>query len=270
MDRGTSSPPSTRHEKSVKVKCRFLCMIVFAALLILTSTAQAQQAQDNAVKSAEDAFGSTVGSESVGLYSTSSARGFSPVQAGNVRLEGLYFDQQAGIGSVLAKGTTMRVGLSAQSYPFPAPTGIADIQLRLPQAKAVTSVIANYGPYTSFNGQVGINPPLIRDKLGAFISVGEYRFETDFGSTHFSSVFAGSLRWNATDNIEVIPFWYWNGQYNQKTIPLLFSGGEFLPPEVNRRVFTGQYWAAPKTGLLSYGILARTRARTIQRSPGSR
>ena len=59
-------------------------MIVLAALFILTSTAQAQQAQDNAVKSAEDAFGSTVESESVGLYSTSSARGFSPVQAGNV------------------------------------------------------------------------------------------------------------------------------------------------------------------------------------------
>ena len=57
--------------------------------------ANAQRAGENAVAAAEDAFGTAIGTESIGLYSTTSARGFSPSDAGNVRIDGLYFDQQA-------------------------------------------------------------------------------------------------------------------------------------------------------------------------------
>ena len=110
------------------------------ALLLTTAgeAALAQRADDNATTQAEDAFGTSVGNESFGLYNPFSVRGFSPVDAGNVRIEGLYFDQQANPTGRLIEGTTVRVGLSAQSYPFPAPTGIADHSLRKAGGEAST------------------------------------------------------------------------------------------------------------------------------------
>lgn len=49
--------------------------------------------------SADDAFGTAVGLQNVGLYSETDARGFNPQQAGNLRIEGLYFDQQTWVTS---------------------------------------------------------------------------------------------------------------------------------------------------------------------------
>ena len=42
-----------------------------------------------------------------------------------LRIEGLYFDRHGDTTNRVVSGNTVRVGLSAQSYPFPAPTGIA-------------------------------------------------------------------------------------------------------------------------------------------------
>src|SRR5665213_318891 len=70
----------------------------FAAALALAlsalggGTAHAQPPSENAVADAADAFGMVVDRESIGLYSAGNVRGFSPVQAGNVRIDGLYFD----------------------------------------------------------------------------------------------------------------------------------------------------------------------------------
>ena len=44
--------------------------------------------------SAGDAFGKTVGTEKIGIYNSDDIRGFYPIEAGNARMEGLYFDQQ--------------------------------------------------------------------------------------------------------------------------------------------------------------------------------
>ena len=90
-------------------------------LLALTAApALAQRTDDNAVTQSDDAFGKTVGDEQIGLYNPGDVRGFSPVDAGNVRIEGLFFDQQAGLTDRLIEGSTIRVGISAQGYPFPA------------------------------------------------------------------------------------------------------------------------------------------------------
>jgi len=61
--------------------------------------AEAQHTSDNPVASAEDAFGLTLGLESIGLYTPTSVRGFSRQVAGNVRIDGLYFDQQGGLSN---------------------------------------------------------------------------------------------------------------------------------------------------------------------------
>src|SRR5262245_37993432 len=99
--------------------------LVLLAITFGGGPVAAQRASEDIVKSAEDAFGTSVGNENIGLYTMTDARGFSPKDAGNLRMEGLYFDYVGlfGQANVLLRSTNMRVGLSAQSYPFPAPTG---------------------------------------------------------------------------------------------------------------------------------------------------
>jgi iron complex outermembrane recepter protein len=148
---------------------------VSAALAFAASlpTAYAQRASENAVTTAQDAFGTSIGNDSIGLYSSTEARGFSPKDAGNMRIEGLYYDQHGnfGYGNLISRSTTIRVGLSAQSYPFPAPTGIADVRLRLPGNQTLVSVSSVYGPYAStYGGQIDLEAPLVANKLGAVVS----------------------------------------------------------------------------------------------------
>ena len=99
-------------------------------LAALACPAVAQRAAENAVATADDAFGSTVGTEKSGIYDDNDVRGFSPVRAGNLRIEGIYFDQQAGLTGRVRAGSRIRVGIAALDYPFPAPSGIIDYQLR--------------------------------------------------------------------------------------------------------------------------------------------
>ena len=101
--------------------------ILVGAAVVATHPAFAQKTDNNAVTAAEDAFGKSVGDQSIGIYSDSNVRGFSPIDAGNVRIEGLYFDLQSNVNSRLVSGSSVRVGISAQGYNFPAPTGVIDM-----------------------------------------------------------------------------------------------------------------------------------------------
>src|SRR5438445_7372979 len=118
------------------------------------------RSSDNAVTQAEDAFGFSVGRESLGIYSAGNTRGFSPTAAGNVRINGLYIDPgnafafPAGLPSTLLGSSSVKVGLSAQGYPFAAPSGIVDQSLRLPDDKNGASIITNFDSYGSVGTEV--------------------------------------------------------------------------------------------------------------------
>ena len=144
----------------------FACSAALAALLCSTSVL-AQRTTDNATTQSKDAFGKKVGDEQIGIYNPFDVRGFSAVDAGNTRIEGLYFQQQAGPTDRLIEGSTMRVGISAQGYPFPAPTGIADYALRKPGEKTLASVVLRYGPFDAQVGQLDVSVPLDK-RLGFF------------------------------------------------------------------------------------------------------
>ena len=145
-----------------------------AALLANPEAAWGQRTGENAVDSAEDAFGTSVGNERVGLYSPFGARGFSPVQAGNVRINGMYFDYQADINQRLISGSNVRVGLTAQGYPFPAPTGVADFSLRLPGSGAVASTVVGIGPFGGPRVEVDTQLP-VTQTLGLASRLGRGR-----------------------------------------------------------------------------------------------
>jgi iron complex outermembrane recepter protein len=68
-------------------------LAVIAAIgLLISQFAAAQRAEENVTTGSEDAFGRSIGNESIGIYNEGDVRGFSPIEAGNVRLEGLYFE----------------------------------------------------------------------------------------------------------------------------------------------------------------------------------
>ena len=100
------------------------------AALGFAAPAAAQRTGENAVTAADDAFGTSVGNETIGLYGIDEVRGFSPASAGNIRIDGLYLGGIVIGNSRIQSGSTVKVGLSAQGYPFPAPTGIVELSLR--------------------------------------------------------------------------------------------------------------------------------------------
>ncbi len=230
---------------------------VSSAMLVLgcPSPLSAQRANENPVRSADDAFGTSVGSERVGLYSASSARGFSPIQAGNVRIEGLYFDYQADLQERLVSGSTIRVGLSAQSYPFPAPTGIADFSLRKAGSEAVLSSVVGYGPFGGIRLELDGQLP-VTESLSIAAGVGINSEEMFYGARR--SVLSAALipRWKPRKNVEIIPFWSFTEVRSLEPQPILFTSGPFLPPRIPRREYFGQPWAEGSSRGVNYGFVS--------------
>lgn len=230
------------------------------AAALMTTPALAQRTDDNAVKQADDAFGKSVGDEQIGIYNPENVRSFSPVAAGNVRIEGLYFDQQVNPTQRLIAGSAIRVGISAQGYPFPAPTGIADYSLRRPGADALLSVAASYGPYGTASIEADTQLPIDGDRLGAFGGFGLYRDKTAYFATPKILSLAAGLRYAPRDGIEIIPFWSQVRVRDEEVQSLIFTDGGFLPPRIGRDRFFGQKWADFSGNLTNYGVVARADA----------
>ncbi len=240
-----------------------MCFVALCALAGGGNCAWAQRAGDNALASAEDAFGTTVGNESVGLYTAREVRGFDPVRAGNVRLEGLYFDRQQPnpmeiFVSSMVSGSSVRVGISAQSYLFPAPTGIADVRLRVPGDKQVISAITTFGPYSKYSAEVSGQIPLIAERLSVNIGAG-YAHE-DMGDASRPHVFQGALvaRWQPTADIEILPFWGRRNTSRMSPRPNIYTAASFLPPPIERHVSFSQPWARNKNHDNNFGVIANT------------
>src|SRR5580692_4733753 len=152
---------------------RFGVVIAAAVVTFQAGAARAQHAADNPITSADDAFGLTLGLESVGIYNPGMIRGFSPISAGNVRIDGMYFDLQGAPSDRVVEGSTIHVGVGEIGYPFPAPTGIADYNLRNVGGDTPgATVIASIGPYDAWGVSVDGSIPLIGNELMLPIGVG--------------------------------------------------------------------------------------------------
>src|SRR5271156_136078 len=125
--------PFDRPKVALRASWPRLFRIAMALMALSPLTAvYAQHASDDPLATANDAFGLTLGLESIGLYGPGLVRGFNPQTAGNVRIDGLYFDQQGALSNRVVEGSTIRIGVSEIGYAFPAPTGIVDYDLRNP------------------------------------------------------------------------------------------------------------------------------------------
>jgi iron complex outermembrane receptor protein len=236
------------------------CGVASVALLALVSDAAlAQRSADNAVTAAEDAFGVSVGVESIGLYSSSQVRGFSPVTAGNVRIEGVYIDRQGSIASRLVTGSTIRVGLSAQGFPFPAPTGIVDYRLRTVADKPLVSVVAGSFAYGAPSIEVDAQLPIAGQRLGLAAGASYAHEEYYDGSDAHYARFALIPRWRPSDTVEVIPFWSLTLGQNEQAPPTIITDGNIAPPPAPRRRYFGQRWTDKDSRSINAGTIVKAR-----------
>jgi iron complex outermembrane receptor protein len=227
---------------------------VTAVLLASATPALGQRADENVVRAAGDAFGTSVGNEKIGLYSAGDVRGFSPTSAGNIRVEGLSVTEHGGFTNRIASGSTIRVGLTAQGYPFPAPTGIADYALRTAGSDAVLSPVLYLGPYDTVALDLDAKLPLAGDRLGVAGGI-SYRYEENFPGEDSRILQAGGvLGWRPSDRIEVKSFYGRAAFLDDLDIGNIFTGGAYLPPKIERRYF-GLDWTQTDVRRHFYGAL---------------
>lgn len=184
--------------------------IALCASLAWAADSHAQRASENALAEASDAFGTVVGREEIGLYSAQSARGFSPSQAGNLRIDDLYFDQvnQAKPVSRIVRSSAVHVGISAQGFPFPAPTGVVNFHLRTPEERAAGGGLLGIASYDEAYAEFDYQTPLIGDVLSVGGGAGYMRnpfHEYADRSTEWNV--GGVAAWQPNPALSITPFW---------------------------------------------------------------
>ena len=241
-------------------KLAFLMHAAAASLPAMFSTpAHAQRADENVNTQSDDAFGRAVGNDRSGLYNTFEVRGFNPSEAGNIRMQGLYFDLPELVSARLIEGNTIRVGLAALRYPFPAPTGLVDYQLHVPQDHATLSVELDSsgsqveGP----GGNVMFKLPLDGARLGLAGGVA-FREATRYeGGKHHFRTYAGLLAWRPASDAEFLAFTATIYTLSDEARPTYFPAGLNLPPEVPRARFLGLDWTERDTIQTTNGGIAK-------------
>lgn len=200
------------------------------------------RSEENVITQASDAFGTSVGDESIGLYNGGNVRGFSAFAAQNVRIEGLYFDSQGAFSDAVRAGSTIQVGVSALGYPFPAPTGIVDFSLRRVGDKPVVSARTGFGDFFAAFATVDAALPLTGD-LDLNIGAGVEEFVYPDGADFWFVRYGGVARWRPAKGVELTGFYSRYDYFDEETTPVIFTAGAFLPRRIARNRFFGQDWA---------------------------
>ena len=230
--------------------------LLFAALTLATSIASAQRADITAAAEADDAFGLSVAGETIGLYSDKYVRGFSPVNAGNLRLDGLYIDRQGEFTERLFADVAVRVGATALETPLPAPSGIADYSLRRPGADALLSMaggVASFGsPFIDLDWTVGGDDQGLALAAGASLYPDENEKHGGDGRYY---VWFLSPSWVAASGLRVTAYAS-EDRYEDYESPLAYyTAGPWQPPRVGRGSYLGQAWAGDTGEDRNYGLI---------------
>jgi len=231
------------------------CLLI-AGACSTSGTAWAQLADNNAVRQAEDGFGSSVGNEEIGIYNVGSARGFSPLDAGNVRLDGLYFDVRGDLPDGMLAGSTVKVGITAIGTSLLAPSGVAEFALKEIGEKPVTSfglLLGDYGSQSiEIEGRLGRRDGLSLVAAGSAAIRSEYADGSD--DRGWTYALLPRLQIGADSHIK--------GYFGQSRFsgfedgPFYYTSGSHLPPQLPRRLRTQQDWNQNSGTSTQFGALA--------------
>lgn len=229
---------------------------LFGSILLSHGEAHAQRTQENAITSASDAFGTSIGNETIGLYRDNNVRGFSPITAGNRRLEGMYFDLGGnGLTPRLTARSVVRVGLPALNYLFPAPSGIVDYTLRPSDGTPGASVAVGRSDYGGYFLEADTRLPILPGGLSAAVG-GHYQrryFEDGRNGEYGAVAVIPTLRF---DGGQLTAFWS-AASTDEDAGPLLVTTGPRTPPMITGGRFYGQSWARSVQHSQTYGLLGR-------------
>ncbi|MGB7654993.1 MAG: TonB-dependent receptor [Novosphingobium sp.] len=229
-------------------------------LAAMPHTAFAQRADENAATQSSDAFGRSVGNDKSGIYNSDDVRGFNPVDAGNVRIEGLYFDQVDRISSRLIDGNTIRVGIASQRFAFPAPTGLVDYGLTQPRAKHSYSL--NFELGNSFSsgpgGSFEFKQPLDGARLGLSGGAGFRNARKYEGGEATYNALGGTLAFRPSPGTEVILFLGDFRTRSDEARPTLYLEGTAGPPVIERGKDLSQTWTGRDSDSWQWGGVVRT------------
>lgn len=237
-------------------RLRLALLAVPCAAAALSLPAAAQGVDANVIADASDAFGQSVGNERIGIYSAFEVRGFSPVDAGNTRIEGLYFAPIESPPSRLILGNRVRVGLTAQGYPFPAPTGIVDYDLTVAEPGELVTLSLERAQYGSLVGNLDARVALADDVTG-YAGGAIRRQNRHEGGTFKSHILTGGLTWRPYEGASLTGFWGYTRLYDDEAAPTVFLGGDYLPPRIERRQTIGQEWSKRDSNQSVGGLVAR-------------
>jgi iron complex outermembrane receptor protein len=217
--------------------------------------ATGSRSAENAVRQAGDAFGTSIGREVSGLYNRDRVRGFSPVVAGNVRIDGLYFDPIVTPSSRLVRATVIRVGPSALGSPFPAPTGIVDLGLRRPGQEAAASLLIGYNTWHTPTAEFDATLP-VSSTLSIGFGAG-LQLENGFNKTRDHSYEGAFIaEWKPSANFSLLPFINVRDTLIDDHGPNSIPQGNFLPPRLPRRQFFGPWWSRGGDVELNAGVIS--------------
>ncbi|WP_129648044.1 TonB-dependent receptor domain-containing protein [Peristeroidobacter agariperforans] len=230
---------------------------LFLSLLMPLADAGAQ-ATANAVAVAEDAFGSTEGDESVGIYDQTSVRGFSLEAAGNYRINGRYFVKNGGVSSFFLEKTIVRIGYNALFLDHPGPSGVVDYKLRDPrrdEPSLVTLGVDSYEqPFTELHFKYRNPADTLSMSLGASR---RFRWADEQGGEGNDWLVAGTMRATLSSTARVQLF---GGEYRYRRHGRfrvsLAPEAEALPAEIERGRYLGQSWATETGAKRIVGALA--------------
>jgi iron complex outermembrane receptor protein len=226
----------------------------FPAVVIQAAVATGPATDTNVVASAGDAFGITLGPESIGLYGPSSVRGFSPIAAGNIRIDGLYFDLHGGMIDALATDTRIRVGLTATRFPWPAPSGVVDYTLREAGATPQLTSIIYVGPYDSRDIDVDGSAEFLDGQLGISTGGSYHRDEVDAAQTAHTASWGILSKWRPNSHISISTFWGRQSTTDAKPQATLYvEPGQTAPPISPR--YYGPSWTNSDGTSEHFGML---------------
>ncbi len=234
-------------------------LVASLAVALAPTAARAQRADENAVTAASDAFGTVVGTQTIGLYSPTSARGFNPTQAENLRIEGFYYDQQPqSANPYLFTGSDMRVGIAAQSYAFPSPSGIADYHLRIPSYTAGASAVLIRGPMKDYSAEVDARLPVIADTFSIGINVADAQgFDYVYALRSFKKAIAAVGRIEPAPGVEIVPFFGYVYNTERQETPYIYGSRTASVPFFQEEYLPTQRWTTWAWNQVTGGAIAR-------------
>lgn len=220
-----------------------LVAALLAGAMLHPGHARAQEIEDNAALQSADAFGQQVGNEATGLYSVEEVRGFDPVEAGNARIEGLYFDQVDRLPARLTDSSSIKVGLSAERYAFPAPTGLVDHRLTKPGGEVFTRLDIDSGEFFGPIMVFEYAAPIDGERLAMTGSLGGRVRPRPEGGNQQQRFFHVGLRWNPAGGTELMVFGGGIRTRDAEARPIIFPAGSFVPSRMKRQKDLSQPWA---------------------------